>query len=89
MRPARSHDSLSAANGSRVTSSDLPNVPPTPGIFESPLNFHKRQSSQPTDAIGSSAYLQQLLRQNGKIFSFELKVKTDNKRFIKPLICRS
>ena len=63
MRPARSHDSLATPNGSQHFN-DFP-VPPTPGIAESPLNFHKRQSSQPTEAVGSSAYLQQLLRQNG------------------------
>jgi hypothetical protein len=67
MRPARSHDSLATPMDGPMSFSDLHHVPSTPGVMESPLNFHKRQSSQPTTTSeGSSAYLKHLLRQNGE-----------------------
>ena len=60
---ARSHDSLRH----EVVYDHIPSTC-TPSIAESPLVFHQRQDSQPqnlTGEVGSSAYLQQLLRQTG------------------------
>ena len=63
MLSARSHDSLRH----EVVYDHIPSTC-TPSIAESPLVFHQRQDSQPRNLageVGSSAYLQQLLRQTG------------------------
>lgn len=68
LRPARSHESLKT----EVLYDHIPTTC-TPSIAESPLSFHKRQSSQPVEQqVGSSAYLQQLLRQTDDSISTSL-----------------
>lgn len=70
LRPARSHDSLRH----EVVYDHIPSTC-TPSIAESPLVFHQRQDSQPQNLageVGSSAYLQQLLRQTDDSISTSL-----------------